>query len=107
MPTPIRAFIDVAAQYGDIDPGDAEAIQHWFSEVLPNLPPATIEEILETLLEHDGTGDEHSTRPAYPRDVPLPSLSSSPPAEIPLLAAGLREILIRLTGRSKKPPRSD
>ena len=99
MPTPIRAFIDVAAQYGDVDPSDAAAVQHWFSEVLPTLPPETIEEIFETLLEHDGADDDRSAAPAYPRDVPLPSLSSSPPADIPLLAAGWREILIKLTGR--------
>lgn len=107
MPTPIRAFRDVAAEYGDIDPGDTEAVQHWFSEVLPTLSPTTIEEILEALLEHDGTGDDRSAAPAYPRDVPLPSLSSCPPAEIPLFAAGWREILIKLTRRGKKPPKMD
>lgn len=99
MPTPVRAFIDIAVQYGKVDPGDPEAVQHWFSEILPTLPPETIEEILETLLEHDGTGDDRTSQHVYPRDVPLPSLSSSPQAKIPLLAGGLRHVLIRLSGR--------
>lgn len=100
MPTPTSAFIDIAVQYGNVDPADHEAVQHWFSEILPTLPPATIEAILETLLGHDGTGDTRTSPPVYPRGVPLPSLSSSPPAEIPFLAGGLRRVLIRLWGRN-------
>jgi hypothetical protein len=106
MPTPIRAFHDVAAQYGDIDPADAKAVQHWFSEVLPTLPPATIEEILAALLAREGISGDNPAAPVYPRNVPLPSLSSCPPAEIPLLAAGWRELLIKLNllgRRSRKP----
>lgn len=99
MPTPTSAFIDLAVQYGNVDPADLEAVQHWFSEVLPTLPPATIEEIFETLLEHDATADARTSPPVYPLGVPLPSLSSSPPAAIPLLAGGWRHILIMLSGR--------
>ena len=99
MPTPTSAFIDIAVQYGNVDPANHEAVHHWFSEILPTLPPATIEAILETLLGHDGTGDTRTSPPVYPRGVPLPSLSSSPRAAIPLLAGGWRHILITLSGR--------
>lgn len=105
MPTPTSAFVDVAARYGGVDPADTEAVQHWFNEVLPTLPPDTLEEILEDLLEHEGEGSsaerEESAR-TYPQGVPLPSLDSSPAAAVPLLAAGWRELLSRLTGRAGK-----
>lgn len=101
MPTPTGAFLDVATRHGDVDPTDIEAVQHWFSEVLPTLPPDTIEEILEELLRHDGTSDDHSPAKVYPKGSPLPSLSSSPPAPFPWPASSWRELLIRLTARNK------
>ena len=107
MPTPTTSFFDVAARFGKVDPSDAEAVQHWYTEVLPTLPSETIEEILEALLESDaeaGHGDAGDGEPAhsYPQGVPLPSLSASPPAPIPLFAAGWKELLGRLAGRAKK-----
>ena len=42
MPTPITAFADAAAKYGDIDPDDIEAVQKWFADELPRLPVDTI-----------------------------------------------------------------
>lgn len=66
------------------------------------LPPDTIAEILEILLEGEGTSAEKETVRSYPKGVPLPSLSGSPAAQIPLLAAGWRELLNKLTGRQKE-----
>ena len=102
MPTPTTSFLKVAEQFGKIDPDDIEAVQHWFTEVLPGLPPETIEEVLEVLLKNEGADKDEETARSYPRDVPLPSLSSSPPELHPLLAAGWREILVRLVGRGRK-----
>lgn len=102
MPTPIHLFHDIAARYGSVDPGDPEAVQHWFSEVLPTLPPETIEEILEALLGEEETTDERPTVRSYPKGVPLPSLSGSPAAPIPLLAAGWKDLLNKLVGRRTK-----
>ncbi len=96
MPTPTSSFLDVAARYGDVDPDDISAVQHWFMEVLPTLPHETIEEILEALLESEGTSDGKQTVRSYPRGVPVPSLSSSPPARIPILVGGWRDLLLRL-----------
>jgi hypothetical protein len=45
MPTPITAFADAAAKYGDIDPDDIEAVQKWFADELHNLPVDTIEQV--------------------------------------------------------------
>jgi hypothetical protein len=103
MPTPIRSFLDVATRYGKVDPNDAEALQRWFTRVLPTLPRETVEEILELLLENEGSSDDAERRGSYPRDVPLPSLSSSPPAPIPLFASGWRELLHKL----KRPSKGD
>jgi len=97
MPTPTGAFLDVAARHGKVDPTDIEAVHRWFTDVLPTLPPGTIEEILEELLQHDGTSDDKATARVYPKGAPLPSLSSSPPAPFPWHASSWREILSRLT----------
>jgi len=96
MPTPITAFADAAAKYGDIDANDIEAVQEWFSDELPKLPVDTIERVLHDLLERDGTAAEREIAPIYPKRVPLPSLGSSPPALPPLLAEQWRTLLGRL-----------
>lgn len=101
MPTPIGAFVAIAVRYGEVDPTNIEAVQHWFSEVLPTLPPDAIEEILEELLRHDGTSDDHSPAKVYPKGAPLPSLSSSPPAPFPWPAYSWKGMLMRLTSRNK------
>lgn len=100
MPSPIGAFVDIAARYGEVDPTNIEAVQHWFSEVLPTLPPDAIEEILEELLRHEGTIDHPSPAKVYPKSAPLPSLSSSPPAPLPWPASNWRELLIRFMRRN-------
>jgi len=100
MPSPTGAFLDVAARYGEVEPTDIEAVQRWFSEVLPTLPPGTIEEILEDLLQHDGASDKELPAPVYPKGAPLPSLSSSPPAPFPWPASSWRELLFRLMRRN-------
>ena len=102
MPTPTRTFHDIAARYGKVDPTDSDAVRHWFTEVLPILPHATIEEILEALLQGDGPIDEEQPARSYPQGVPLPSLSQSPAVLTPLLACGWRELLNRLTGQRTK-----
>lgn len=102
MPTPTHTFLAVAAHYGNVDPNDPEAVHEWFTEVLPTLPHETIEEILEVLLVADGSSTDKDTVRSYPHGVPLPSLSGSPAAQIPLLAARWRELLNQLTARRKK-----
>ena len=97
MPTPTSSFLQVAAQFGKVAPDDIEAVQRWYTEVVPTLSPETIREILDALLTSDGTVGDKDMERSYPSDVPLPSLSSSPPEPTPLLAAGWRELLIRLT----------
>ena len=102
MPTPTASFLEIAARYGNVDPEDIEAVQHWFTEVLPSLPPETIEGILEDLLASDRADQDKDTARSYPRDVPLPSLSSSPREPVPLLAAGWHELLLRWVERRRR-----
>ena len=102
MPTPITAFADAAAKYGDIDPDDIEAVQAWFTDELPKLPVLTIERVLHDLLERDGTAAEREIAPMYPKRAPLPSLGSSPPALPPLLAEQWRTLLGRLLSRLRR-----
>ena len=102
MPTPITAFADAAAKYGNIDPDDIEAVQAWFADELPKLPVDTIEQVLHELLERDGTPTEREIVPMYPKRVPLPSLGSSPPALPPLLAEQWRTLLGRLLRRLRR-----
>ena len=102
MPTPITAFADAAAKYGDIDPDDIEAVQNSFAKELPKLPIDTIEHVLHDLLERDGTAAEREIAPMYPKRAPLPSLGSSPPALPPLLAEQWRTLLGRLLSRLRR-----
>jgi hypothetical protein len=96
MPTPTTAFADAAAEFGDVDPDDLEAVQRWFMEELPKLPPETIERVLRALLAQDGARATRKLTPRYPERAPLPSLGSSPPAPLPLLSEDWRRILRRL-----------
>lgn len=98
MPTPTQAFFDIAARHGDVDSTDPQAVQRWFAETLPSLPPAEIEEILEELLAleaHEGTADTDLPPRHYPKDARLPTLDDSPSAPLPFLAAGWREWLAK------------
>ena len=53
MPTPSHVFADIAARYG-VDPGDREAIDKWFDEILPTLPIEVRAAIFEELLARNG-----------------------------------------------------
>ena len=99
MPTPTRYFVDVAVRYSDIDSSDLDAVQQWFIEVLPTLPHDVINEIFEELLANNTSADHDESEPAYPKGVPLPSLSASPPAPVPTFAVQISELLSKLIGR--------
>ena len=101
MPTPITAFADAAAKYGDVDPDDIVAVQRWYAEELPRLPAETIEKVLHELLEQEGAPAAREIDPVYPESVPIPSLGSSPAALPPSLIRSLQELLRRLV-RSRK-----
>jgi hypothetical protein len=99
MPTPTRVFAELAEKHGGVDLNDMPAVQRWYEEVLPTLPPEVIEEILEELLSGEGLEDVEAGGQVYPADAPLPRLDEAPPVAPPLLAAGLREFIRRLLTR--------
>jgi hypothetical protein len=99
MPTPTRAFAELAAKHGGVDPDDMEAVQRWYEETVPTLSPAMIEKILEELLSSERLEVKGESPRVYPADAPLPALDQAPPVPLPLLAAGWREFLRRLLRR--------
>ena len=86
-----------------MDARDAEAVRRWFTETVPTLAPEQIADVLDELIERDGERFEVNFPRDYPTDVDVPTLRSSLPAPIPLLALGwivfLRRIVYRLTIR--------
>jgi hypothetical protein len=99
MPTPTYVFAEEAARYGGVDAGDMEAVQHWYEETLPSLPPQKIEEILDELMGREGLRSEGDGPRVYPKAAPLPTLDQAAPVPLPLLAGGWREFLRRLLQR--------
>lgn len=104
MPTPVRAFAEVAARYGDVDPRDPRQVQRFYRETLPTLEPATILAILEALLAREGRADDARPGSRYPAHAPLPSVHASPAVRLPLLACGWRALLARLLRRRVQDP---
>jgi hypothetical protein len=102
MPTPTYVFAEVAAKYGGVDSGDMEAVQHWYEETLPSLPPEKIEEILDELRAGEGSEAKGECPHVYPKTAPLPTLDQAAPVPLPALAAGWREFLRRLFRRHSR-----
>ena len=100
MPTPFDAFARAAAEHGGVDPNDVDAVQGWYAETVPTLPPERLEALLEDLLSRDGDPADRPLRPSYPGKTPLPRLEASPPAPLPLLAAGWLALIKRLARRA-------
>jgi hypothetical protein len=96
MTTPTQAFYDVAARYGEVDRSDAEAVQHWFTEVLPTLPKDQIEAVLEELLAHEGVSAAPPESCSYPRNVPLPVLEDSPAVTFSVLKQVLSTLMAKI-----------
>jgi hypothetical protein len=96
MPTPTTAFADAAAKYGNVDPDDVAAVQQWFMEALPKLPPDTIEQIFRELLAEDGAPASRLLSPSYPARASLPSLSASPSVRGPNVTERWAHVLGRV-----------
>ena len=105
MPTPTRAFLDMAARHG-IDPSDPAAVQHWYTVVLPTLPIEQIEEILEELLGSDATTKDRPESRCYPEGASLPPLDGSPQAPTPLHAGRWKELFRILAARLTRRQRN-
>lgn len=101
MPTPTHVFTELAAKYGGIDAADADAVQRWYEEQLPQLPRETIDEILEALLDQDQTAAKPDAQVPrnYPSAAPLPNLEQAQPIRLPLFAAGWRNLIRQLLRR--------
>jgi hypothetical protein len=79
MPTPMRAFYNVAKRYIKVDPDNYGRITHFFGSVLPTLGPEIISKVYEELLGLCGTKMENlPIKRTYETDVEIPKLSESP-----------------------------
>jgi hypothetical protein len=107
MPTPTDVFAQLAAKYGDVDPSDIEAVQHWYEKVLPTLVPGTIETVLSELISQDGPAETTQAPHSYPDKAPLPTLEQSPPVALPMLASGWRRYLRQFFRPSARADHSD
>ena len=99
MPTPVQAFVEVAARHGDVDPLDPDADRCFYRETLLTLPPDRILAVLEDLLSREGPSEGELQEPFYPQGAALPTCRASPPVPLPLMALGWWSILRRLLGR--------
>ena len=77
MPTPEKSFASVAAQFGDIDPTDSEAVDNFYRVTLGRLSESKREEILETLLSLDNEEEDSSI------EAPRTSMNVAPPKPSP------------------------
>lgn len=98
MPTPTDVFVQIAATYGGVDPEDLMAVQRWYQDGLPQLPEATIDEILANLLGAEDQAPDTACSASHPEDTPLRRLDDSPPAGGQFAAKWLA-VLRRLAGR--------
>lgn len=79
MPTPIRFFIQVAQEYGNIDPDDMEAVESWYITDFPKLPKKDLIAIMDLLIEHDNELPMIPKKIIYPSDIPLPLIKDTIP----------------------------
>lgn len=101
MPTPIKVFAELAARHGGVDPNDACAVQDWFMQTLPSLPPERREDLLAELLDQDcGCGDP-APEPSYPTQAELPRLDMARPVSEPRFAGGFRVLFKRFVRRGR------
>jgi hypothetical protein len=79
MATPLRFFIKIAQERGNINPDDIVAVENWFLEELPKLPKKDLDAILNELIEHS---DDKSIKPekiVYPSNIPIPLIKDTIP----------------------------
>ena len=95
MPTPIQAFLEVAARHGGVDPADFDAVRRFYGETLPTLAPDRILAVLEDLLAREGASETRAPEPFYPAGAAHPTCRGSPPVLIPRLARGWWGLLTR------------
>ncbi len=83
MPTSMRAFADVAASFGQIDPEDEDQVEQFFAQQAPALEPRQQAEILEALLAWEGADLEPLKRKRFASGRSEIRLEDSPPVQVP------------------------
>ena len=81
MTTPMNAYAKVANRFG-VDPMDDDAIDAFFLRVVPLMPDAEREEILEELLSAIGTSSGPATQFTGELPVHIPLLPLEPPVSL-------------------------
>jgi hypothetical protein len=99
----MSAFGVIAARHG-VDPTDEEAVDRFFDERAPELPPAEREAIFAELLSADGKGDSPRRR-RYAKTRPNASFRDDPTIEVPPRAVNPRLEPAEETNRARHNPR--
>ena len=79
MPTPLRFFIKVAQERGNVDPNEIEAVERWYLEDFPKLPKKELNTILDELIEHSGKESIKPEKLVYPSNIPMPLIKDTIP----------------------------
>jgi hypothetical protein len=83
MPSPMRAFAQVAKRLGNVNPEDERQVEQFFAEEAPALLEEMQAEILEALLELEGEDLEPLKARGYASGPSEILLSDSPPLATP------------------------
>lgn len=57
MPTPHHVYADIAARYGAVDSRDPEAVDRFFTDMLPSQSPDVQDQVFEELLSRDAEAE--------------------------------------------------
>jgi hypothetical protein len=86
----MRAFAQVAERFGGVDSKDEQQVERFFSERASALPEREQVEILEALLELEGTDLKPLKARKSSSRLPEILLKDSPPLAVPETQAGSR-----------------
>lgn len=93
MPSPMRAFAQVAKRLGNVNPEDERQVERFFAEEAPALREEKQAEVLEALLELEGEDLEPLKAREYASGPSEILLSDSPPLATPDTEVNLERAL--------------
>ena len=97
MPTPLRFFIKVAQERGNVDPDDIEAVEKWFLKDFPKLPKKDLNAIMDELIQRSHEESMKPEKIVYPSNIPIPLMKDTIPVTGLLLTNLYRRLINNLS----------